>query len=142
MEKYKFPPNRTYNVGESGLSTVQKPGRILARKGQKQVGKLTSAERGQNITVVCAMSASGSYVPPAFLFPRKNMAQQLMRCSPSGSKGFAVPSSWMDAETFCKWLEHFNHRCIRALQILSYYSWIIMQVIEVWKRSIMPEIIA
>lgn len=108
MGKYKFPPNRIYNIDESGLSTVQKPGRILAQKGQKQVGKLTSAERGQNVTVVCCMSANGSYVPPVFLFPRKNMTQQLMRESPPGSIGFAVPSGWMDTDTFLKWLMHFQ----------------------------------
>jgi len=75
IEKYKFPPNWIYNVDESGLSTVQKPGRILARKGQKQVSKLTSTERGQNTTVVCSTSASGSYVPPAFYTVSQKRAQ-------------------------------------------------------------------
>src|SRR5688572_25364173 len=95
-------------MDESGLSTVQKPGKILAKKTQRQVGKLTSAERGQNITIVCAMSATGTYIPPAFLFPRKYMAQTLMMGSPPGSQGYAVPSGWMDCDTFVKWLGHFQ----------------------------------
>jgi DDE superfamily endonuclease len=31
-----------------------------------------------------------------------------MRGSPAGSKGLAVPSGWMDSETFIKWPEHFQ----------------------------------
>jgi len=56
------------------LSTVQRPEKVVSVKGSKQVGKITSAERGINVTVVWAMSASGSYVPPVFLFPRKKHA--------------------------------------------------------------------
>jgi hypothetical protein len=38
MMKYQFTPDKTYNVDETGISTVQKPGRILAEKGEKRVG--------------------------------------------------------------------------------------------------------
>ena len=103
MEKETFSANRMYNVDETGISTVQRPGKILAAKGSKQVGKLTSAERGQNVTVVCAMNAAGVFdVPPAFIFPRKNMTATLLKGAPHGSTGYAVPSGWMDCETFVK----------------------------------------
>lgn len=46
LEKHQIDPTRIWNVDESGLSTVQKPGRILATKGRKQVGLISSAERG------------------------------------------------------------------------------------------------
>ena len=43
---------------ETGLTTVQgRPSRIIAKKGRKQVGSLTSAERGQLCTTVICMSA-------------------------------------------------------------------------------------
>ncbi|KAJ8954863.1 hypothetical protein NQ318_023427 [Aromia moschata] len=58
-EKYKFGPHRIFNVDETGISGVHKPPRILAQKGRKQVGAITSGERGQNTTIVCSMSASG-----------------------------------------------------------------------------------
>ncbi|XP_065642819.1 uncharacterized protein LOC136074429 [Hydra vulgaris] len=35
-----------YNVDETGLTTVQKPVKVLAGRGSKQVGRITSAERG------------------------------------------------------------------------------------------------
>jgi hypothetical protein len=46
-EKYRFSPNNIYNVDETGILTVpNKPSKILALRGKKQVGSLTSAERG------------------------------------------------------------------------------------------------
>ena len=83
LEEGKLTAHQIYNVDETGISTVQKPGRILAANGSKQIEKLTSAERGQNITAVCVMNAAGVFnVPPAFIFPRKNMTATLMKGAP------------------------------------------------------------
>ena len=49
---HRFTAQNIPNVDETGLSTVHKPGKIVAAKGQKQVGKVTSTERGQNILCV------------------------------------------------------------------------------------------
>ncbi|CAH2007780.1 unnamed protein product [Acanthoscelides obtectus] len=45
IDKHKLNANRIYNVDESGLSTVQRPQKILATAGRKQVGAITCAER-------------------------------------------------------------------------------------------------
>jgi hypothetical protein len=66
-------------MDETGISTVQDPGKIIAPKGQKCVGSVTSWERGKNVTVICSMSASGTYIPPLFIFPRKRMCYQLQK---------------------------------------------------------------
>lgn len=110
MDQHQFAPENIYNVDESGLSTVQKrPQRILATKGRKQVGALSSAERGQHLTVVCCMNAIGTFVPPAFIFPRKRMKNELMDSAPIGSKAFCQENGWMCKEIFVQWLEHFVH---------------------------------
>lgn len=101
-------PSMIYNVDESGLSTVQRPQKILATTGRKQVGCLTSAERGSNVTVVCCMSAGGSYIPPVLIFPRKNMKIELIDEAPPGTIGIAQESGWMTTEVFLKWLKHFQ----------------------------------
>jgi len=54
----KFSPQQIYNVDESGITTVQNPGKILAKKGCKQVGRVVSGEKGTATTIVYAMSAS------------------------------------------------------------------------------------
>ncbi|CAH2102147.1 unnamed protein product [Euphydryas editha] len=63
MEKHKFLPKNIYNCDETGISTVQTPGKILATKGQKKVAFITSWERGKNITLLCAMSAAEKITP-------------------------------------------------------------------------------
>lgn len=77
--KHNFEGHRKFNIDETGISTVQRPGRILAPKGMKQVGFATSWERGKNITVVCGFSTSGIYVPPMFIYARKRMNLQLQK---------------------------------------------------------------
>jgi hypothetical protein len=106
-EKDKFTAAQIYNVDESGITGVQKPGKIIAQKGSKQVGKVVSAERGQTITVVCSMSAAGTYVPPMFLFKRVYMNASLANGAPPGSLCLPSASGWMDSQLFVRYMTHF-----------------------------------
>ena len=81
-------------MDETGISTVQKPNKVIARKGTYQVGKMTSAERGVNTTVVCGMSAAGGYLPPFFIFLSKRMVPSLMNKVLPQSVGCGNPSGW------------------------------------------------
>lgn len=107
MDKYKFDGSRIYNYDETGISTVQKPGKILAPKGVKQLGFATSWERGKNITVCCAMSASGAYVPPMFIYPRLRMNPVLGNGGPVNAIYHCSKSGWITEELFPIWLGHF-----------------------------------
>jgi len=53
LQKHDIDASRTWNVDESGLSSVHKPPKIMAVKGMKQVGKLTSGEHGKT-TLQCS----------------------------------------------------------------------------------------
>lgn len=108
MDKYKFPAARVFNMDETGISTVQKLGQILGPKGQKQVGGAISWERGRNITVVCAFSASGLYVPPMLIYPRKRMSLLLEKGGPVGALYRCSDNGWSNEDLFLQWLEHFN----------------------------------
>ncbi|CAM1314543.1 Uncharacterised protein r2_g2517 [Pycnogonum litorale] len=45
--KHNYPPNRIYNVDDTGLSIVQsKLPYVVGMKGKKQIGAITAAERG------------------------------------------------------------------------------------------------
>nr|KAI8769882.1 jerky protein homolog-like [Biomphalaria glabrata] len=81
--------------------------KIIGSKGTRQVGRVTSAERGQTVTVLCAMNAAGTYIPPIFIFPRKRIVDSLMNCCFPASKGLCTPSGWTDSECFINWLKHF-----------------------------------
>jgi hypothetical protein len=76
-------------------------------RGKKEVKSLTSAERENLITVVTCMSASGTYVPPLTVFPKKNMKQELMNGAPVGSISTCHPSGWIQKDIFTKWFDHF-----------------------------------
>ena len=46
---------RMYNMDESGITTVQKPGIVIGRRGNKQGCSLTSGERGFTTGHHCGM---------------------------------------------------------------------------------------
>ncbi|XP_039300711.1 tigger transposable element-derived protein 6-like, partial [Nilaparvata lugens] len=107
LEKIKFNPLKVFNVDETGITVVQhKVRKIVAMKGKKSVHKL-SAERGALVTVVMCMSASGSFVPPLMIFPRKLMKNELMDGAPPGAIGAANESGWITSDLFEKWFQHF-----------------------------------
>lgn len=107
MTRYQFGPSRIWNVDETGITTVHKPDQIYAMKGQKQVGAISSGERGKNTTVCCAISASGFYVPPMFIYARQRMTPQLSRNGPPDSIYECSKSGWMTEHLFVEWLKHF-----------------------------------
>ena len=104
-----YGPTRVWNADETGISAVHKPVKIIATKGARAVGKVTSGERGKNVTVMCAMNAAGNFIPPMFIFPRKRMVDSLMNNAPAGAIGLCTDSGWIDGDTFLKWLRHFVH---------------------------------
>jgi len=119
-EKYKFGSQDVWNIDETGVTTVQKPSKIIASKGMKQVGAATSGERGNLVTVVCAVSASGNSVPPLFVFPRKYFKDYFIVDGPPGSIGAANPSGWVTKDEFLLFIKHFVHhtRCSKERPIL------------------------
>lgn len=96
-----------YNLDESGCTTVQGVPKVVAPRGQKQVGQITSQERGELVTICGIVSATGNAIPPVFLFPRKNFKTFMTQGSVEGAIGFATGNGWMNSETFPKVLEHF-----------------------------------
>lgn len=107
MAANNFTAHRIYNVDETGITCVHVPPRIIASKGQKQIGAVTSGERGQTTTVVCAVSAAGQYVPPMFIFKRQRMKEGLAKNGPTGAIYRCSPSGWITEELFLEWLQHF-----------------------------------
>lgn len=91
------------------MTTVPKSmPRILGTKGKKkQVGLLTSAERGQLVTVVCCFGADGSYIPPIFVLPRKMMKPEFMLNAPRGSSAYFNKSGWIQKDISTGWFKKF-----------------------------------
>ena len=108
FDKNNLPQDRIYNCDETGMTTVPKTmSRVISTKGKRQVGGLTSAERGQLITAIICCSASGSYMPPKLIFPRVRMKAELMDGAPPGSTHECHPSGWIQTHIFIDWLKEF-----------------------------------
>lgn len=52
LERYSFEPADIWNCDETGISTVHVSPKILAPKSKKQIGSMTSEERGANVTMI------------------------------------------------------------------------------------------
>ena len=75
MDKYKLTADRIFNVDETGVSVNPKRmSKIIATKGKRQVGALSSGEKGETVTVEICFSTSGAYMPSMFIFGRKKNA--------------------------------------------------------------------
>ena len=98
---------RIYNLDVTATTTVQKPKRVIAGKGIKQVCQSTSAERGTLVTTCCIISASGNHLPPAMVFPRVNFRNHMIKGAPAGTLGLAGKTGWMTVELFYQVMEHF-----------------------------------
>ena len=118
--RHNFEPGSIYNMDETGVTTVQTPRKVVTEMGRKQVGAITSGERGELVTLVCAINATGNAIPPYFIFPRVRYRDHFISGAPAGSKGSCSRSGWINEDLFCDYLRHLvqNTRCSKDNQIL------------------------
>ncbi|KAJ4440820.1 hypothetical protein ANN_10666 [Periplaneta americana] len=108
VEENGFTPEKIYNCDETGVTIMPKHrSNIFSLKGRKQVGVLTSAERGNTITIEVCFNAAGTYMAPTFIFPRVRANNQLMNNCPPGATAEYHPSGWMQSEIFFSWFKRF-----------------------------------
>jgi hypothetical protein len=107
-EKYQVQPSKLYNMDETSLSTVQDGQRkIVGCKGKKQVGRITSQERGQSTTGVVCCNAAGQFIPPMVIYRRQRLTVEMTNGGPPGTLYSCQEKGWMSNEGFNEWLEHF-----------------------------------
>jgi hypothetical protein len=66
---------------------VHENSKVISVKVKRQVGKLTSGEKGRNVTVMFCMNASGQFIPLFIIYPRQKMNARLMIGAPAESQG-------------------------------------------------------
>ena len=79
---------------------------MVALKKMKQVGKITSGERGALVTLLCTINAAGNSIPPFMIFPRVFFKVRMLHGAPPGTVGAAHQSGWMTAENFVLYTKH------------------------------------
>jgi hypothetical protein len=108
LEKYKFAPDRIVNTDETGIPTVIQAPKVNCEKGKKQVSQCVSAERGTLVTFCGIVTATGSAIPPVYIFPRVRMKDHFLLGSVTGAKGYASKNGCITAEIFVNVLRHIR----------------------------------
>ena len=112
MSRHQFPPNRIFNIDETGCSTVQNPAKMIACQGTHQVGSVASGERGRTVTMVEGINAAGGTISPMFIFPFSRITSHLETTvganAPPMSKCSCFPTGWMTGKLFLSYLHHFK----------------------------------
>jgi hypothetical protein len=80
---------------------------VFGLSGKRQVGGLSSAERGVLVTAEIFMSTSGNFVPMMFVFPLARENKELLDNAPPGSTAEFHLSGWMQTEILLKWFHRF-----------------------------------
>ena len=107
-----FTPDRIFNLDETGVTTVQNPKKVVTASGTKSVGSITSSERGELVTVLYAVRASGHAsghaLAPMLIFPRVRYRNHFICGGPPGCTGRATRSGWINADLFVDFLMHIS----------------------------------
>lgn len=131
--RHHFEPKNIYIVEETGCTNIQKPPKVLTKKIVKQVGSITSQERGTLITMYLASGARGNNVPSMLIFPLAKYHDHFINDGPPGCHGAANKSDWMNKDGFIKYFANYAKPLenSRALIILDkYYSHLYLPVIS------------
>jgi hypothetical protein len=127
-------PMQIYNLDESGISTVHKPGHVISELNHKSVWAVTSGEKGKTHTIMTCVSASGQALPPMMIFPRKRLSEKLMEGAPPGTYFTCTDNGWITQEKYLEWFKFFLKSIPPARPVLviedGHSSHITMEVIK------------
>ena len=102
-------PTQVYNADETGISIVNKPGKVLAEVGHKHVYSIVPAEKGKTHTILACTSASGYVLPPLMIFPHKRVVPDKLKTGAVPNTLFLnSPSGWITSNIFLEWLQFFQ----------------------------------
>ena len=103
------------------MTKVPHTEKVIGQKGRKQVGQVTSRERGELVTQVGIICANGNALPPVWVFPRVRFDEsRMMSGAAVGALGLVHKSGWMTSENFKRVLEFFKGsvRCTKENPVL------------------------
>lgn len=105
-------PACIWNCDEIGVQLNNEPGKVIAAKGSKDVHVVTSAEKGETITVLACCSAEGQFLPPYCIFKGVYAKPQYMTGAPPGTvMKMNKKSAYITTELFMNWMtQHFIPR--------------------------------
>lgn len=84
-----------------------KMSKVVGRRGKKQIGSITSGERGILTTIILCMNAVKNDMPPHFIIPRHRAVADILAGSQPESFVSFHPSGWIQTDIFNDWFDSF-----------------------------------
>ena len=134
-----YKPMQVYNIDETSINVVHRPGKVVAEIGHRKVWSVTSAERGKTHTVLTCVNASGQSIPPLIIFPRKRMKEDLKEGAMPGTMFCCSESGWINQQLFLEWFKFFIESIPPARPVLiiedGHASHVSLDVIKLAKEN-------
>ncbi|RHZ41696.1 hypothetical protein DYB26_014271 [Aphanomyces astaci] len=110
---FKCTAGDAYNVDETSFKTKGGSQKVIAIRGSKNVWRGEQSD-SYHLTIVAAVAADGTPVPPAIILPGKSCARGVLDdCPVPGALVSAAPKGFMNSDLFDSWLESFGEWKLR-----------------------------
>ncbi|XP_045767599.1 uncharacterized protein LOC123868946 isoform X2 [Maniola jurtina] len=109
-------PNRVFNTDESAFFLQPKAGRVLVRKGYKNVNNVGGGKKA-NLTVLITANAAGILAPPMVIYPYERIPTRIAN---SVNKDWGIgksDSGWMCNKTFCEYVANIFNPWLQKMNI-------------------------
>ena len=111
-------PMQIYNSDETGVTIVFKPWKVVAEMGCRKVYTVSAAEKGRTHTVLSCVSASGSFIPPMMVYPRKGAVPEQFRGAYPNTLFGSSENGWMTSQLYIEWFKFFLRNIPPACPVL------------------------
>jgi hypothetical protein len=101
--------SRIFNADETGFNICPSTGKVLAQKGTKNVHSIEKGSSKENVTVMCAFSASGQTCPPMIIYPYQRIPEKILKTVPPQWGIAKSDRGWMTAEVFYEYVANIFH---------------------------------
>ena len=109
VDEHQLCGMRIFNMDESDLTSVQKPGKVISVKGKKTSWWTDERRKGTNNNdSVLYECCAGQYLPPMMIFQRMMMTPGICDGAPEGCLITNSKSGWMDSDLFQQWMVDFQ----------------------------------
>ena len=129
---------KIFNVDESGINMELRQGKVIVKKGSKNVHCLSKGSR-DHITVNYCVSAAGHVLPPMIIYEKSFPSAPYKARGPLNALYAKFLNGYMDEELFFSWFKFFvaqtQHLGKRMLIIDGHGSHISLNVIDTAREN-------
>lgn len=109
--------SRVFNTDETPLTLNPKPQKVLAKKGCKDVYRITGNNEKENITVLITGNAIGQLAPPLVLFKGKSLPENVAVVGPRDYGYGYADNGYMTSECFYEFITNVFYPWLVKMKI-------------------------